>query len=330
MTDAGRVVIFRGDLEESSHRVHAVVSFGKGAGRTFGRPDYPVFVRSAIKPIQATAVLDGGAFDAFAHEPEEIALACASHGGEPEHVSVARRALARVEATEADLICGPHEPMHVPAARALAAAGRQAGRLHNNCSGKHAAMIALARHLGAPTAGYHESGHPVQVRVAEALREWTGRMDATDEVAIDGCGIPTYRFPLASVALAFARWGAAEGGPARIRAAVASHPDMIAGTDRLCTAIARASEGAILAKVGAEGVYAACVPAAGAGLALKVEDGSRRAGEAALAALLLGMGLADAATEATLAGVARGPVENTLGDTVGAIVAGFAGLGSRP
>jgi L-asparaginase II len=319
------VVATRGGFEESRHAVHALICDASGATVcAHGCADLPVFARSAIKPLQAQAVLRAGAFDAFGFADDEIALACASHGGERAHVEVARRALARSGASEADLACGAQEPMHAPAARALAAAGLAPGRVHNNCSGKHAAMIALARHVGAPVEGYETPGHPAQRRMADEVARWTGVPAGRLETATAGCGAVTFRLPLHALARAFARWGAAEGS-ARIRAAAAAHPHLLAGTGRLCSAIARSDGGRVLAKVGAEGVYCASVPDLGLGLALKAMDGSRRAAEAALLALLVTYGAVGEEAAEALAAVACPPIRDTRGDVVGAVRVAWAG-----
>lgn len=325
-----RVTVSRGGLEESAHEVHAVICDDAGATlAVYGDPKLPVFARSAIKPIQAAAAWDAGACDAFGFGVDEIALACASHGGEPEHVAVARRALALCGAGEEDLACGPHEPLYAPAARALAAAGERPGRIHNNCSGKHASMIALARHLGAPVRGYHVVGHPVQGAMGEALAAWAELDVARLQTATDGCGVVTFQLPLRALATAYARWGVADAGPRRVREAVAARPHLLAGTGRLCTAVTRVTGGQVLAKVGAEGVYCACVPASGLGIALKAPDGSRRAADAALAALLAACGAVSRAAAEELRALACPPVLNTRGEVVGAIVAAVDGGTAR-
>jgi L-asparaginase II len=324
------VRVSRGGYTESSHSVHAVLCDAAGATRTaWGDADIAVFARSAIKPLQAHAVLAAGAFDAFGFGAEEIALACASHGGEPEHVAVARRALARCGAGADDLACGPHEPMHAPTARTLAANGLRPDRIHNNCSGKHAAMIALARHLGASVRGYEAPDHPVQRRIAEEVERWTRIPAERLETATDGCGVVTFRLRLAALAGAFARFGAADGGSKRIRDAVSAHPHLLAGTGRLCTAIVRRTEGRVLAKVGAEGVYCACAPGMGLGLALKVADGSRRAADAALVSLLRACDAIDAASYDALWAIASPPVRDTRGEVVGALEVDLPGTEAR-
>ncbi len=320
MMGAGTVVLTRGGLEESWHRFEAVVASADG-GRVvvFGDERLPVFARSAIKPLQASAVVDSGAVEAAGLGTEEVALACASHGGEPEHVAIVRRTLERLSVAEEDLACGAHAPLYAPAADALLACGERPGKAHNNCSGKHAAMVALARHLGAPVAGYHEPDHPVQRRMAEEVGRWSGLDPDRLERAVDGCGVVTFRLPLGALADAFARWGVAAGAPETVRAAAAAHPWLLAGTGRLCTAIVRETEGAVLAKVGAEGVYCACVPGRGLGLAVKALDGARRAGDAALVALLRRLGVVDDDVGARLAAVGGPPRRNTRGEVVGGV-----------
>lgn len=321
------VEVTRGTVVESRHRVSAVVvSAGGALVATWGEVEAPVYPRSAVKPIQALALVESGAAEAGAVSQPELALACSSHGGEPIHVEAVGAWLARLGLGEADLECGAHAPLHEPSAAALARSGSPPSAFHNNCSGKHAAMLATARHLGEATRGYIQASHGVQRRVADCLAEMSGCDLAAAPAASDGCGIPTYAMPLAGLARAMARLadpadqGAARAAACRrITAALAAHPLMVAGQGRCCTAVIEATGGAVLAKGGAEGVYAAALPGAGLGLALKAEDGARRASEAALLALLGHLGALDESQIARLGGLTGGRVLNRLGDQVGEI-----------
>jgi L-asparaginase II len=284
------VEVTRGDVVESRHRIHAAVVVAGTLRFVTGSPDIVTVTRSAVKSIQAQPLIDDGVLGELGWGARELALACASHSGEPEHVRLAAAMLASVGLDESDLACGPHAPYHEPSARALAEAGQDPGRLHNNCSGKHAGMLALARKHGWPTAGYHEGSHPVQQRMLAEMSKWTGL--AADEIAvgIDGCGVVTYGVPLHSLAYAFSKLSLAaasgEPGPSAVVDAMTLHPHLVGGTGRLCTELMREMKGDVFVKVGAEGVYCAGIPLSGIGVALKVEDGSTRGSETALLAVL--------------------------------------------
>lgn len=200
-------------------------------------------------------------------------------------------------------------------------AGRAATRIHNNCSGKHAGMLALARAHGWPVAGYHDVDHPVQQRMLQVLTHWSGVAPEEIAIAADGCGVATFALPLSGLARAFGAFAAAarrgERAPATIVKAMANHPEYVAGTARLCTELTRASGGRIIAKVGAEGVYCAAVPGAELGIALKVEDGARRAAEPALLAVLHALGVLSDDEIGMLARYAEPVLRNTRGEGVG-------------
>jgi L-asparaginase II len=319
-----RVEVWRGPAVESVHRfAFAVVDAGGRLRAGSGQTGEVTFARSAVKPIQALPVVQDGAADRFGFEDREIALCCASHSGEPKHVDGVRSMLERIGVEEAALACGPHAPFHGPSAAALAAAGQTPGRIHNNCSGKHAGMLALARFHDWPTAGYNRSDHPVQKRIADELARWAG-MPADDFVlATDGCGVVTFGLPLSALARAFSGLAAAarrsDAGPRRVLGAMRGCPDYVAGTDRLCTTLMEVVDGRIIAKTGAEGVYCAAVPGAEIGIAIKVADGARRASEPALLAVLSTLGLLSDQEMARLAAFAQPEVMNTRGEVVGRI-----------
>jgi L-asparaginase II len=308
---------------ESVHEVEAVVVAPDGERLLdTGGTDQPVFARSAIKPFQALPLVLDGAADRYGLTREELALACASHSGEARHVAVARSILARAGLAEDALACGPHEPFAPAAAASLRREGREPGRIHNNCSGKHAGMLLLAQAAGWSVDGYHEPGHPVQQRVLKEVARWTGLDPDRIPNGVDGCGVVTFALPLAAMAGAFARLAAATatGEPAgRPLQAMAEHPFMVGGSDRLCSAIIEATDGHIVAKVGAEGVYTAALLDRGCGLALKVRDGARRAAEVALLGVLDALEALEPDERTALAEWSEPPVRNTRGETVGGI-----------
>jgi L-asparaginase II len=318
------VEVGRGAWVESRHVVHlAVHQAGRGLIAGAGDCGYVSFVRSAIKMFQALPLVEDGGIARFGLTAEELALCTASHSGEAYHVEAARSILRKAQARESALACGPHEPMHAPSAQQLAAAGRAPDRIHNNCSGKHAGMLALAALHGWPLEGYERVDHPVQQRVMQTLAHWADVPRSTMQIAVDGCGLPTFALPLDRVASACARLGAAAAdgvaAPTAIIGAMTAAPEYVAGTGRLCTLLMRATGGRVVAKVGAEGYYCAIVPDARIGMALKVEDGARRASEPALLAVLRACALITEDQLQSLEAFARPVIDNTLGERVGEI-----------
>lgn len=321
------VEVTRGEMMESRHRVSAVVvdAEGRVAFRA-GDPAAAVYPRSAIKPVQALAVIESGAAEAHACSDQEIALACASHAGEAAHVEAVAGWLERIGCAEGDLECGSHLPYDWGASVALLRAARQPGQLHNNCSGKHSGFLTLARHQSWQTQGYIDYAHPVQQRLLGLLESMCGLDLSTAPWGVDGCGIPTIAIPLANIALAMARLGVPDDQPERrqaachrVRQAMTAHPRLVSGTGRFCTRVIDTTEGRALVKTGAEGVYAACFPELGLGAALKAEDGAGRASEAAMAYLLARFEILSEAETAALADLLDTPVVNRVGRTVGRI-----------
>lgn len=288
------VEVLRGGVVESRHRGAAVIIDAEGQiVFAVGDVTRPVFPRSAVKPLQALPLVAGGAADRFGFDAAEIALACGSHGGTPEHVTVALAMLTKAGSTAADLECGAHWPLDEAAARELASHGQQPTALHNNCSGKHAGFIAVARGLGVVPTGYVQPDHPVMRDVTAVLGTVTGTRIAEAPVGVDGCSIPAFALSLEALARGFARFGTGVGLPAdlataarKIQAAIAAAPQMIAGEGRFDTDVAACKDSAVLTKSGAEGVACAAVLAQGLGLAVKIDDGAGRAAQVALAACL--------------------------------------------
>ncbi len=321
----GLVELTRGGRIESAHRgAFAIVTAAGDVVASCGDIDRPVFVRSAAKPLQALALVETGAADAAGLTPVELALACGSHGGEPCHVGCAAAWLGRLGLDESALVCGPHPPLDPQAAADLVRAGKPPTPIHNNCSGKHAGFLTVARHLGFSLAGYGDPDHRLQRRVRRDVEELGEVRLGEDMVGVDGCGVAAFAVPLRALALAFARLARPNGLPprraeaaSRLISAMSAHPGMVAGRGRFDTAAIRASAGRIVSKGGAEGVHAAALTDAGLGVALKIDDGGKRASEAAMAALLLAYAGADAATRSCLGGYARQILRNTAGAAVG-------------
>ena len=326
MTNPVLVEVTRGPAVESWHRgAFVVVNAAGDVLASAGHIENPVYPRSAIKAFQALPLLETGAADAFGFSERDIALACASHGGEPDHVLVAEGMLDKAGLEERDLECGAHWPSWPKAARDLGIAGAEPTPIHNNCSGKHVGMLALAKHMGAETKGYVGRDHPVQREVAETLGAMCDYDLDDTPCGIDGCSVPTWAIPLHNLALGFARLStpsalSAERAEAasRIFAAVAAEPFLVAGTNRFCTEVMTAVPRAFV-KTGAEGVFCGCVPHAGLGIALKCDDGATRASEAMMAAILAELPVFSGEEREAFAGFARRDVDNRRGTIVGEV-----------
>ena len=262
------VDVIRGERIESTHAVAACACDDKGRVLlACGAIDVPVFLRSAAKPFIAAAAVRAGVIERFGLTQPEVAVMCASHMAEPRHLETVRSLLTKIEADIADLQCGGS-----PTA------------LHNNCSGKHAGILALARLRGEPFAGYLDAAHPVQREILAFCARVFDDPELPDRIGVDGCGIPAFATPLATAARAFARFATLRGfadGDRRaletVRAAMLAEPWMISGSGRFDTDLMSASAGTIAAKGGAEGVHASALLGTGAGLVLKTIDGAARA-----------------------------------------------------
>ena len=323
MTGPITAVCTRGRHVESSSPVDVVVVDAVGAvvARS-GDAARRTWWRSAAKPFQAAACVRDGAADRYGFDDEALALACASHSSEDAHLVVARRMLASCGAVEDELACGGHPPLSPRVHEALVRAGVTPTPVFSNCSGKHAAMLALARHHGVAVDGYERPGHLVQRRSLDEVLAATGADRADVDVAGDGCRAATFFVALSAMARAWARLSTDDDAVlARLRRAMVAHPSLVAGTDRPCTRILRGAAGRVVVKVGAEGVYCAALPGRGLGVALKVQSGDGRCAPVALAGVLarlderLGLGL----PHDEWRGVASPAVHDTRGDVVGAL-----------
>ncbi len=296
------VQVIRGKAVESVHHGAAVVvdSGGRVLARV-GSPDTSTFLRSAAKPFQAIPILASGAADHFRLTPREVAVIVASHGGERMHLEQVRSILRKIGCGESDLRCGAHAPFYRPAAAALARSGRRPSALHNNCSGKHAGMLALSRYLREPVGRYLSPDHPVQDAILEVVSRYTGTPRRAIRLATDGCSAPTFALSLRQAARGYARLADRRYGrpgekeaAARTVAAMRSHPEMVAGTGRLCTLLMREADRGLIAKIGAEGFYGMAYRDGerGIGIALKISDGNgERARTTAAVELLVQLGL---------------------------------------
>ncbi|HEX4932880.1 MAG TPA: asparaginase [Gemmatimonadaceae bacterium] len=312
----------RGPILESRHRVHAAIADSRGELiGSAGDPSVVTAWRSCAKPMQVASFVAAGVPDAVGWGDNELALACASHAGEPEHVAVAAQMLESIGLEEGDLACGPHEPLSKRGSKLLRDSGLHPTRLHNNCSGKHAAMLAHAVRAGDGALGYQRAEHAVQRAALASVAQWTGVPAHRVLVAVDGCGVTTFGLPLDAMAAAFARFAAAaergEEIPSRVLGAMRGRPFLVGGTDRFDTVILEETDGSVIAKVGAEGMHSVAVPSRGLGIAIKVEDGSQRAQHMAVIRLLQLLRVLPEELSGRLAAFARTPIVNTRGETVG-------------
>ncbi len=296
--------IWRGDFLESVHSGHAVICDETGEiTEAWGDPGQVILPRSSCKMIQALPLVESGAADAAGLGPEQLALACASHQGGAIHTARIAHWLAALGLGEADLRCGGHMPRDEEAHRALYCGCRNPDQTHNNCSGKHTGFLTLNRHLRADSE-YIDPAHPVQKAVREAFEAVTGAPSPGH--AIDGCSAPNFATTLHGLARAMAFFASADGkagtrakAALRLRDAMVSHPDLVAGEGRACTELMRAMEGRVAVKTGAEGVFVAIIPQKRLGVALKISDGATRASECAIAAILVRLGVLDPKHPAT-------------------------------
>ncbi|HWA90686.1 MAG TPA: asparaginase [Rhizomicrobium sp.] len=313
MTNPILVEVTRGPLVESVHRGSVAVADASGKiVFALGDLETPVYPRSSLKPIQALPLIESGAADAFGLGDEEIALACASHSGEPMHTERVAAWLARIGCVESDLACGAHPSRYEPVAEAMIKRGEKPTRVHNNCSGKHTGFLTVARHWDIATEGYERPEHPVQNAILQTLSELS---DVTGDIpyGIDGCAAPNFALPLAALARAFAKLTASRGE--RVVRAMMAQPELVSGTGRTCAILMRSAQGRAAVKTGAEGFFAGIVPELGLGIAIKIDDGAGRAADTVMAAMLSRYGMlgSDDAAQAIL----RAPVANTVGAVVG-------------
>lgn len=325
------VQVTRGGLAESVHRGRAVAVAADGSVlAAIGNTKATIFPRSANKAMQALPLVETGAADAFGLGPEELALACSSHNGEPMHTGRIAAWLHRIGLSQADLECGAHAPYCLPVWEDMLRTGEVASNLHNNCSGKHAGMLTTALHHGESTRGYVRYQHPVQQRILGVIEQVTGQDLTGAPWGADGCSIPTIGLPLEALAFGMARMADPQDLPAaradaaqRLLAAWGQYPELISGSDGFDTLFMRMTGSRILSKAGAEGVSVGIVPAAGLAVAVKIDDGAGRAAGPAMAALLRRLGLIDTGEWAALETLVQPALRNRAGTKVGTIEACF-------
>ncbi len=311
---------------ESVHRGAVALVDAAGRGRGIGDVEHPVWLRSCAKPLQAAALLALGVGDAFDLDDREVALLCASHNGEEEQVEIVRGMLRRGGFDESALRCATHRPLSPAVERALARAGREPTPLHHNCSGKHAGMLLGARLLDEDPARYLDDDSAVQRAVLRGVAAALGVEPEAIATATDGCSAPTFSVPLSRLALGFARLADPARAPEelaaplrRVRAAMAAYPRLFGGRDRFDTDLTATTGGALVAKIGAEGLLGVAWPARATGLAVKIADGAARGYERLVPTLLREIGALDEDALAALARWADPVLKNHAGLAVGRV-----------
>jgi L-asparaginase II len=331
------VEVTRGSITESRHYGHLLITDGGGHVLALhGSPQVITFLRSSSKPQQTVPLVATGAADRFGFTDAEIAVACGSHNGEALHTEAVASMLGKIGLDESALHCGAHEPYGKEAAEELKRRGEQPSALHNNCSGKHAAMLALALYLKAPLENYEEAEHPVQQLIARTVAEFSGLPVGEMGIGVDGCSAPNFAVPVRAMALMYARLvrppaffdDATRAAAARVVKAILAHPEMVEGVGELDTELMRAGRGRLVSKVGAEGVYTAGVLPCerfpeGLGVAFKIEDGDKgdRARSPIAVEVIRQLGLLEESE--ALEKFARPVIHNHRGDDVGKVVTAF-------
>lgn len=322
--------VTRGELIESMHRGSiAVVHPDRSLVASSGDPALLTYWRSAAKPIQALTVITTGAADHFRFTDRELAVMCASHAAERFHRETVQSILDKIGLSERDLQCGTHMPLDEGAARELIVSGGQPTPLYSNCSGKHAAMLAVAVHMGFQPQGYYLADHPVQKLMIATVSDFCDVPVRDLQLGVDGCGVPVFGLPLRAMALAYARLAdpseiKAEYAEAveRIVRAMQAYPEMVSGTGRFTTELMRAGAGEVIAKSGAEGVFSFGLRSSGLGITVKVEDGGSRAIPRLVLEILRQLGY-DLSGHPLLLPFERGEVRNNRGELVGRILPVF-------
>ena len=321
------VEVTRGDLVESTHHVAACAVDPRGdVVFSAGNVEDLVYLRSSAKPFIAAAAMEAGVRERFGLEPREIAVMAASHFGEPFHVAAVESILSKIGLDVTALQCGTHLPYDEASARALVRQGIEPSAIYNNCSGKHAGILALCVAIGADTATYLEADNPAQRAILELCARVSDDDARTWPLGVDGCGIPVYATSLRHAALSFARLADPSGLAARdadalraVRDAMVAFPEYVAGTGQLDSMLMQVGDGAIACKGGAEGVHGVAAIAAGLGYVSKVRDGAGRARGPSTVAALQRLGVLDAEKSAKLKRFGRPIVYNRAGRAVGEI-----------
>ncbi len=318
------VLLTRNERVESIHRGLLCVMDGeKNMKYHLGNPETLIYIRSTAKPFQALPLALSGAMEKYDLTLRELAVACGSHSGQPFHCDTVRSMLAKLSLTEDDLDCGSSQPYNKHEQEILLTQGKRPSPLHNCCSGKHAAMLALCKYYDFPIKGYIERQHPVQQLIHETLASLLMVKKEAIPLGIDGCGVPSYVMTLRQLAFLYTRLTEVSEvnqyskGIGLIRRAILTHPEMISGEGEFCTELISAAKGRVIGKIGGEGVYAIALPQRGLGIALKIADGNERAIYPAVVALLKELKILDDEMQDALREWAYPPLKNHRGTVIG-------------
>ena len=324
--------VMRGGTLESVHRGNLLIIDGEGKTiAQYGDPDEITFFRSSAKPFQALPFIISGAAEDLNFTEKEIALACASHSGEKFHTELAASMLERAGLSESDLRCGAHLPFYEETAHEMIKADEKPTQIHNNCSGKHAAMLCFAKHIGVDLESYLSLENPVQEAILLTISEFTEIPLAEIKVAVDGCSAPNFAVPLSAMARSFSKLilppesfvGELKIACGKIVSAMMNHPEMVGGSERLDTFVMQAAKGQMVCKVGAEGVWlAGILPSEkwgkGLTIALKIEDGDDfRARPVVAIEILRALGVLD---KYALVNYSPMPIKNRQDISVGEVI----------
>jgi len=321
------VEALRNDLIDRTHRGHvAVVDAGGRLVQYAGDPMHVTYMRSSAKPLQAMALVETGASEAFDLDDREISVACASHSAQPEHVNAVQSMLDKAEVSQDELRCGSHPPIHRKSMADLYRQGGEPQSIHSNCSGKHSGMLAVCAHMGWPTDDYRASDHPLQELLLDSFAEMAGIPVEDVHLGIDGCGVPVFGVSVAAMARSFAQMvdssdlSAKKAAAAkRVVGAMQKHPLLVAGEGRVCATLNGLDEGRFMGKGGALGVYCAASVESGLGVAVKIEDGNGQAAAAAALEALAQLALFTDEDCETLKDFRYPLNKNVLDDVVGEI-----------
>lgn len=322
--------VYRGNAVESVHHGHLYIEDGKSREVfSVGDPDFKTFIRSAAKPFQALPFIMNGGIERFGFTEDEVALSCASHAGEKIHVETAARMLAKLGLKESDLRCGTHLPFDDKRSSEMIRGDERPTQLHNNCSGKHSAMLGQALLGGSDIHGYLDFEHPIQREILKVVALFTDTAEEAIETAVDGCSAPNYLLSMKAMARSYARLvNPAESFSDQVKSAcraitsaMTAHPQLVSGTDRLDTILMKSvSAGALVSKIGAEGVWLCGIAPNerwpdGLGIALKIADGDdRRARPVVAIELLKSLGVINRDLFRDLSPM---PIKSRVGETVG-------------
>ncbi len=279
------VHVTRGDLVENIHRGDAViVKAGGEIVAEVGCPHKVTYMRSSAKPIQACTVIQSGAAEHFGLSEKEIAVICASHYAEDFHIEAVLSILKKIGLDEEAFLLGATYSLNDKITARFLREGKEKSKIYNNCSGKHAGMLALAMHMGYDIKSYDKPENPVQQMMLSTVAEFVGMKQEDIHIGIDGCGVPVFGMPIYNMALSYAKMaditsfeGARGVAVCKIIDSMTTYPEMVSGTGGFCSELMKATKGRIFGKLGADGVYCLGIRDKGIGLALKVEDGSAKA-----------------------------------------------------